>query len=643
MTADETVPVHNFQVLGPLRFTLDGVTVALPARHPRMLLAVLLLHNGEAVAEGRLLEQVWGPGASSTIALRTAVSRLRSWLHDEARGVASIDHADGGYRLRLPDHYVDAARFRAALAADSDAAGLDPHQRMAALMNALEEWRGPVLDGAPEEIREDPAVQTLDDDHATCLQRLAALAISLQTPDLLLSRTRALAWSRPFDEPLHARLIELYAACGRPAEALMEYERLRSRLADELGVAPSAEVQRAYFTVLAQDPPQPPPADPASGKGWRHRLAPRQIPADIADFAGREKATATLLDHLGGLLNDPERPATLVAGVTGPAGVGKTTLAVHVAHRLMPAYPDGQLYADLRGTTAAPESPARVLGRFLRALGVGKHDVPDDLAERTALYRSLVSGRRLLVVLDDAARETQVRPLLPGSSPCSVLITSRHRMGAVGGAKIVDLDRLREDHAVQLLASIAGHERVAAEPDAAVELVHLCGGLPLAVRICGARLAARPHWPLVKLVALLRDERRRLGELSIGDLTVRDGLEQSHGRLGEEARRTLSALAKLGPVEFSAGTVAAVCGLDHTVAGDHLDTLVEAGFASVVGSGRAGQVHYRLDDLARSFALGLDPVRLSRAENGRPARLYRFGPRRTGPGPGTPRSGCAAR
>ncbi|WP_377294362.1 AfsR/SARP family transcriptional regulator [Planomonospora corallina] len=576
-----------------------------------MLLAVLLLHNGEAVAEGRLLEQVWGPGAGSTTALRTAVSRLRSWLHDEARGVASIDRADGGYRLRLPDHCIDAARFRAALAADSDAAGLDPHQRMAALMSALEQWRGPVLDGAPDEIREDPAVRALDDDHAVCLQRLAALAISLQAPDLLLPRTRALAWSRPFDEPLHARLIELYAACGRPAEALMEYERLRSRLADELGVAPSAEVQRAHFTVLAQDPPRPPSADPSSGKGRGHRLVPHQVPADIADFAGRDKATAALLDHLGGLLDDPTRPATLVASITGPAGVGKTTLAVHVAHRLTPAYSDGQLYADLRGTTAVPESPARVLGRFLRALGVGKHDVPDDPAERAALYRSLVNGLRLLVVLDDAAQETQVRPLLPGSATCSVLITSRHRMGAVGGAKAVDLDRLRVDHAVQLLAGIIGPERVAAEPDAASELVHLCGGLPLAVRICGARLAARPHWPLVKLAALLRDERRRLSELSIGDLTVRDGLEQSHDRLGEEARQTLSTLARLGPVEFSVGTAAAVCGLDHAAAGDRLDALVEARFASVTGSGRTGRVHYRLDDLARLYALSLDPARPS--------------------------------
>ncbi|MFF5204864.1 BTAD domain-containing putative transcriptional regulator [Streptosporangium sp. NPDC000396] len=578
--------------------------MALPARHPRMLLSVLLLHNGEVIPEGRLLEQVWGHGVGSTIALRTAVSRLRSWLRDKADGIAGIEHVDGGYRLRLSDRFIDAARFRAALVANSDTADLDPHQRMAALMNALEQWRGPVLDGAPGEVREDSAVRALEDDHAMCLQRLAALAISLQAPDLLLQRTRALARARPFDEPLHARLIELYAACGRPAEALMEYEQLRSRLADELGVAPSADAQRAYLAVLSQDPHQPiGGVERSHGVGWRSPVVPHQIPADIADFTGRDKATTMLLDHLGGLLDDPTRPAALVANITGPAGAGKTALAVHVAHRLTPAYTDGQLYADLRGTATVPESPARVLGRFLRALGVGKAAVPDDLAERTALYRSLMNGRRILVVLDDAMGEAQVRPLLPGSSTCSVLITSRPRLVGVHGARIVDIDRFNLDHAVQLLATIAGHERVTTEPDAAAELVQLCGRLPLAVRICGARLVARPHWPIASLVALLRDEHRRLDELSIADLAVRDGLRQSYARIKEPARQTLARLTRLGPVDFSIGTVAAVCGLDHTVAGDHLDALIETRFALVADAGLAGEIRYRLDALARLFVL----------------------------------------
>ncbi|WP_326820148.1 AfsR/SARP family transcriptional regulator [Streptosporangium sp. NBC_01756] len=603
MSVHKAVPTYDFQVLGPLRVCRGELTVALPARHPRMLLAVLLLHDGGVVAERRLLEQVWGHGPGSMTALRTAVSRLRSWLRDEAGGVASLEHVDGGYRLRVPDRSVDAARFRAALAADSDTAGVDPHERLTDLMNALEQWRGPVLEGAPDGVREDAAVRALDDDHAMCLQRLAALSIAVQAPELLLSRTRAMARARPFDEPLHTRLIELYAACGRPAEALMEYERLRSRLADELGVAPSSDAQRAYLTLLDQDPPLLGGFERTQGRGWGRLVVPHQLPADIADFTGRDKATAVLLDHLGGVLNDPMRAATLVAGITGAAGAGKSTLAVHIAHRLAATYTDGQLYADLGGSGAAPESPARVLGRFLRALGVGQAAVPEDLAERTALYRSLVDGRRILVVLDDAVGEAQVRTLLPGSPTCAVLITSRSRLVGFSGARIVDLDRFDVDHAIHLLAAVVGHERVAAEPEAAAELVTLCGRLPLAVRICGARLAARPHWPLASLVAVLRDERGRLDELSVADLAMRDGLRQSHARIAEEARLALARLARLGAVEFTVGTAAAVCGLDHITAEACLDALVEARFVAVVDTGQAGRFHYRLDELVRLFVL----------------------------------------
>ncbi|MBG0832462.1 winged helix-turn-helix domain-containing protein [Planomonospora sp. ID67723] len=611
MTVDTTVPAYDFQILGPLRVCREAAPLSLPAPHPRMILAVLLLHNGELVPEARLLEQVWGHGTGSTTALRTAVSRLRAWLREGVGPVARVEHADGGYRLLLPDHLVDAARFRAAMAADADTA--DPHLRLTTLMAALDQWRGPVLDGAPDGVRQDSAARALDDDHAACLRRLALLAVPARVPELVLPKIHALARTRPFDEPLHTRLIELYAACGRPAEALMEYERLRSRLADELGIAPSADAQRAYFAVLNQDPPDAAgsagPLVSAGGTaperqpgGWRHPVVPHQIPTDVAGFTGREKQTAMLLDHLGGLPDGRGPSATPVAAVTGPPGVGKTALAVHAAQRLAPVYPDGLLYADLRGSGSAPEPPIRVLGRFLRAFGVPGTAVPDDPAECAALYRSLTNDRRVLVVLDDAAGEAQVRPLLPASPSCAVIVTGRPRLVGVGGVRIVDLDRLDADHAIELLAAVIGPERVSAEPEAATELVRLCDRLPLAVRICGARLAARPHWPLARLAAALREEHRRLDELSVADLDVRDALRQGYARVRPDVRPTLERLARRGPDEFTADTVAAACGLTPAAAEEHLETLVDMWFVTA-DIDRAGQLRYRMDDLTRLFLL----------------------------------------
>ncbi|GGS78493.1 hypothetical protein GCM10010156_41510 [Planobispora rosea] len=612
MTVDTTVPAYDFQILGPLRVCSEATPLSLPAPHPRMILAVLLLHNGELVPEARLLEQVWGHGTGSTTALRTAVSRLRAWLRERVGPVARVEHADGGYRLLLPDRLVDAARFRAAMAADVETA--DPHLRLTTLMAALDQWRGPVLDGAPDGVRQDSAARALDDDHAACLRRLALLAVPARVPELVLPRIRALARMRPFDEPLHTRLIELYAACGRPAEALMEYERLRSRLADELGIAPSADAQRAYLAVLNQDPPDmtggsvplPPSGGTAPerppGDGWGHPVVPHQIPADVAGFTGREKQTAALLDHLGGPPTGRGPAATPIAAVTGPPGVGKTALAVHAAQRLAPVYPDGLLYADLRGSGSAPEPPIRVLGRFLRAFGVPGAAVPDDPAECAALYRSLTNDRRVLIVLDDAEGEAQVRPLLPASPSCGVIVTGRPRLVGVGGVRIVDLDRLDTDHAVELLAAVIGHERVNAEPEAATELVRLCDRLPLAVRICGARLAARPRWPLARLAAALREEDRRLDELSVADLDVRDALRQGYARLRPDVRQTLERLARRGPDEFTVGTVAAAYGLTSAAAEEHLEALVDLWLVTA-DVDHSGRPCYRMDDLTRLFVL----------------------------------------
>jgi transcriptional regulator with XRE-family HTH domain len=238
------------------------------------------------------------------------------------------------------------------------------------------------------------------------------------------------------------------------------------------------------------------------------RVAPCQLPPEVADFTGRTQQVA----QLGGLLSTGDGgagAAVVVSAVAGQAGIGKTALAIHVAHQLRDRFPDGQLYVNLRGAQQQPLPATLVLGRFLRALGVDGATIPRDAEEREALYRALLADRRVLVVLDNAASEAQVRPLLPGTPGCGVLVTSRTRLAGLEGARFIHLDVLDETQAVELLGRIVGAARVAAEPHSATQIVGFCGRLPLAIRVAGARLVARPGWPLGHLAELLADERRR--------------------------------------------------------------------------------------------------------------------------------------
>src|SRR5215475_55841 len=297
---------------------------------------------------------------------------------------------------------------------------------------------------------------------------------------------------------LSTRTIRGYEA-GRVRRPRGESVRL---LADALRLAGPERTQFEHAAVapLSAGRPGAAPVGPAL-----QEAAPGQLPPDVADFVGR----AEVLARLRGLLAGPPGGATavVVSAVAGRAGVGKSALAVHVAHQLAAEFPDGQLYAALRGAHLDPRDPGEVLGWFLRALGVDGGAVASGVDQRAALYRSLLAGRRMLVVLDDAGSEAQVRPLLPGSAGCAVLVTSRARLAGLEGAWLVDLELLESAQAVELLGRIVGPGRLAAEPAAAAELARLCGYLPLALRVAGARLAARPHWRLGQLVDRLADER----------------------------------------------------------------------------------------------------------------------------------------
>ncbi|WP_445066145.1 AfsR/SARP family transcriptional regulator [Streptomyces sp. SAS_281] len=339
------------------------------------------------------------------------------------------------------------------------------------------------------------------------------------------------------------------------------------------------------------------PAAPAEPQP--HDVRPQQLPAATPDFVADEAQLAALEKALTG---GRERKAVGLAVITGKPGTGKSTLAVHLAHRLAETgFPDGQLYCDLRGT-GTPATTAEVLGRFLRALGIPGQLIPDALDERAEMYRTRLASRRLLVVLDDAASESQVQPLLPGSPDCAVLVTSRARLTALPGAHRVELDVLDEERALKLLSRIIGEERVEGETASAEALVRTVGRLPLALRIVAARLAARPHWTLASMVHRLANERHRLDELAHGEMTMRASLSLTYNGLAPEDRGLLRLLSMARTPTLPGWLAGALLEDDRPVPSDLLEPLVDMQMLDVVGVERTGGYRYQFHEIIRVYA-----------------------------------------
>ncbi|MFC8362715.1 BTAD domain-containing putative transcriptional regulator [Streptomyces griseorubiginosus] len=338
-----------------------------------------------------------------------------------------------------------------------------------------------------------------------------------------------------------------------------------------------------------------------TGAGASTRPAPSHLPPDIADFVGRADQIDWAVSLLGGV-DDPGRTAPPIGVISGRSGTGKTALAVHVGHRTAELFPDGRLFVDLRAADTAPLEPADALARLLRAMGAEPETLPGSVEELTGLYRTVTGHRRILLILDNAAGEAHVRPLLPPGPGSAVLVTSRRRLVALEGAAHLDLTVPDQDEALELLRRVAGGDRTDAEPEQAAEIVSLCGRLPLAVRIAGARLAARPHWVPGRLAARLRDERLRLNELRAGDLELRTSLELGYADLDPQQRRALRRLALLDLPDFAAWIAAPLLDIGTEEAEEAVERLVDCHFIDVIGVDGTGRSRYRIHDLAREHA-----------------------------------------
>lgn len=590
----------RFQVLGPVRATRGEVDLRVGPPQQQAVLTVLLITEGHTASAAKLVEGVWGDSPP-----QRAVGALRNYVHGLRRALdpAVLRSTGTGYTLDIAPDALDANVFdrrvtEARKRRDDGAVG----EASDLLREALALHRGEPLAGIPGPYARAQRSRLAE-------QRLAVLEDRIDL-DLLAGRAAEVAaelaelvTAHPLRERLLAQRMIALHRCGQRTAALEAFAEGRRRLMAELDVEPGPELHELRRRILAgEDIEHPPERRPHRVAGTRPPR-PAQLPARIADFTGRVAiATAISTSLLGG-----SGSAVPISAISGLGGVGKTTLAVHVAHEVRDRFPDGQLYVDLYGVDEEPAAPEIVLKSFLAALGVPDHAVPEGLDERSALLRSVLAGRRVLIVLDNAHSARQVTPLLPGAGGCAVLITSRAKLTSLPGVRTFELDVFEPEEALTLLRKVAGARAEVSGP-AARQVVDACGHLPLAVRISASRLMSRPNWTLPLVAERLADQRSRLDELRSGDLAVASTFQLGYDQLEPELARAFRLLSVSGLHGFSRYSAAAMLDRSPAEAERLCEDLVDVSLLQSAGSGR-----YQYHDLVRLFASD------HAMENGQPA------------------------
>ena len=609
----------RFAVLGPLRGWYGETELALGSPQQAATLSALLLRRGQPATVSQLVDAVWGdtPPPAAVETLRTYISRLRR-VFDRARGESApgpqVESVGAGYGLRLADEALDLQVFeRLAATAEAERAAGDLHAAAGHLREALQLWQGVALAGVPGPFAE----QNRDRFSET---RLAVFGSRVDV-DLALGRhlevtaeLTALTSEYPLRERFREQLMLALYRSGRQAEALAVYQDTRRVLTDELGIEPGPALQELHQRILAADPELS--IEPTRPLVAGPTPIPAQLPADLGDFVGRQECLAAMLHEL-----TAARQAVTVVALTGLGGVGKTSLAVHAGHAVREQFPDGQLYLDLRGLSDQPAEASQLLSGVLTTLGVPEGGQPAGLNEKAALYRSLLTTRRMLVVLDDAHDAEQVRWLVPGTASSAVVVTSRRRLTGIPAARTVNLDALGLDDGVALLASIVGARRVWAEADGARDLVLECGLLPLAIRILGARLAARPQWPIAAVAQRLRDDRRRFAELRTAHLAVESTFDISYRQLSDQQARIFRQLSLTDAPSLSLPAAAALADLPEDEIEPELECLVDLNLIETCGIGEY-RYHSLLREYARHRSYDVDPRQLRAVALGRLVDFY---------------------
>ncbi|GAA2813276.1 BTAD domain-containing putative transcriptional regulator [Kitasatospora sp. CM 4170] len=622
----------EFRLLGPVEATAGGREIPLDGAKQRSVLAALLLADGRLLPDDRLSTLIWGwdPPATWTAQLHTYASRLRGRLGP----LVDLVRRGPGYRLDIGPARLDLREFRRDADLGHRALENGAYARAAELLSAaLGQWRGEPLTGVTPQLAE-KELPALEESRLAVLEDRIEAELALGGHRAAVPELLRLVAEHPTRERLRGQLMIGLYRCDRQGDALEVYEAGRRLLAEDLGVDPGPALRRLHHQVLTGDLSHPgvpdrsaavltptarPDAEPpgttrpivAAPPGGEERggLVPAMLPPATADFIGRERHLTALAAALRGVrvdgpatgaaVEDPAAPVGPVV-LTGGAGTGKSALAVHAAHLVRDDFPDGHLYADLSTPDGTPRDPGAVLGGFLRALGADRPELPDALDERVRLYRSRLAGRHVLVVLDNAADDRQVRPLLTAESRSRTLVTSRAALGVLEGARRFQVGPLDFPGAYQLLAA-AGRERVSADPAATARIVELCERLPLALRVCAARLAAHPHWSPARLADRLTPAEHRLDELRLDDLDVRARLGSGLPGLDPVARGALGVLARADADSWTPADAAALLGSSERDAEEVLESLTGARLLTAAED--RSELRYRFAPLVRLVAL----------------------------------------